>query len=172
MSNAKETKQLDQPERVAYDDWIAEAVRRFGKDHMKWKFVCPTCEYPQTIQDYKDAGAPSEAAAFSCVGRWDGHMDNDAFASKGKGPCNYAGGGLIGLNPITVVYEDGKEKQAFAFADADPEITLTKETPPCQTLSSPSPKGSGPDGSKKETQSESPRPEKNGDSPPGEESRT
>lgn len=47
-----------------------------------------------------------------------------------------------------------------------------EEATPCQTSSSQSPKSSGPDGSKKETPSESPSPEKSGDSTPGGQSQT
>ena len=115
----------DQPARMTKAEWLAEAERRFGKDPMKWKFVCPACGFVQSTQDYKDAGAPSSAAAFSCVGRWSGHMKDDAFVTK-KGPCNYAGGGLIHLNPIKVVDEDGQEHEVFAFAEPDPEEV------PCQ----------------------------------------
>lgn len=39
------------------EDWQAEAVRRFGPDQMKWKFVCPSCGHVASIQDWKDAGS-------------------------------------------------------------------------------------------------------------------
>lgn len=103
--------------RLTLEEWNAEGGRRFGKDQMKWCFICPSCGYVATPEDYKGAGASSNAVAFSCVGRWSGAMDKDAFATKkGHGPCNYAGGGLIGINPVTVVHPDGKEHQIFEFA--------------------------------------------------------
>jgi hypothetical protein len=43
-------------------------------------------------------------------------MENAAsFPRKGKGPCDYAGGGLIRLNPVTVVDGD-KTHDVFEFA--------------------------------------------------------
>jgi hypothetical protein len=82
-------------------EWEAEGERRFGKDMMRWRFVCPSCGHIASVQDYKDAGAPVGAIAFSCVGRWAGAGDENTFKKAG-GPCNYAGGGLIGLNPLEV----------------------------------------------------------------------
>jgi hypothetical protein len=90
-------------------EWNAEGERLFGPDQLKWKFVCPACGHIASVQDWKDAGAKSEAAAFSCVGRWLAWC-RDAFES-GPGPCNYAGGGLFRLNPVHV-----GEHQVFAFA--------------------------------------------------------
>uniref|UniRef100_A0A6M3LP67 Uncharacterized protein n=1 Tax=viral metagenome TaxID=1070528 RepID=A0A6M3LP67_9ZZZZ len=82
------------------EEWRAEARELFGDDGMKWRFVCPSCGYVASIQDWKDAGASSGEAAFSCIGR---HLDkcHDAF-QKGQGPCNYAGGGLFRINPIKI----------------------------------------------------------------------
>lgn len=94
------------------DEWEAEGQRRFGPDHMAWRFVCPVCKYEQSAQDYKDAGAPSNAIAFSCVGRWMPKA-KQAFEDNDTGPCNYAGGGLFRLNPLDV---DGSK--VFDFADA------------------------------------------------------
>ena len=116
--------QLTQP--TKYDDpshWHDEGHRRFGRDQMAWRFVCPACGHVTKVDDYKKAGAPESAIAFSCVGRWtDGARE--AF-SKGAGPCTYAGGGLFGLNPITVV-DGGKEHRMFAFDEADPRAIATE----------------------------------------------
>jgi len=105
--------------KLTHAEWLAEGKRRFGEDFNKWRFVCPVCGFVQSVQDYKDAGAPQDAVAFSCVGRWrkdaqDAMTASPAFVTKAK-PCNYAGGGLFRLNPITVVFDDGTESQAFAF---------------------------------------------------------
>lgn len=105
-----------QPTRMTHAEWKAEAERRFGKDMMNWKFVCPSCGHVQSTKDYKEAGAQPSAVGFSCVGRY---LKKKKSAFGKKGPCDYAGGGLIRLNPITVVHEDGEESQAFAFAEAD-----------------------------------------------------
>jgi hypothetical protein len=94
--------------------WEAAGASRYGTDRMQWKFRCPSCGHIATPADYRSAGAPENAVAFSCVGRWSG-SESEAFAGK-KGPCNYAGGGLFRLNPIAVT--DGANKhEMFDFAD-------------------------------------------------------
>lgn len=112
---------MSQPTRMTKAEWMAEGLRRFGPDQLQWRFVCPVCGYVQSAKDYKDAGAPQPAVAFSCVGRWRKRarkaFDNEHGSIK-SGPCDYAGGGLFRLNPVTLVLEDGKESQLFAFAEA------------------------------------------------------
>lgn len=98
---------------VTAAEWREEAERLFGPDPLKWRFRCPACGHVATVQDWKDAGAPEGAVAFSCVGRWAG-AKREAFA-KGEGPCNYAGGGLFAINPIRVVDGDN-EHCVFEFA--------------------------------------------------------
>ena len=90
-------------------EWEAEAKRRFGDDIMKWKFICPSCGHVASVRDWKDVGATEGQVAFSCVGRY---MENAKEIFQRPGPCNYAGGGLFGLNPMDV---DGV--RYFAFAD-------------------------------------------------------
>jgi hypothetical protein len=98
-------------------EWRAEAERRFGEGHKQWAFICPVCKYRTTIADWLAAGAKEGEVAFSCVGR---HRNGrSAFGGKGPGPCDYAGGGLFKLNPITVIVEDGSARQVFAFADGE-----------------------------------------------------
>lgn len=101
--------------RYTYEEWVAEAIRRFGKDTMAWKFVCPSCGHVASVQDWKGAGAEDGAVAYSCVGRFLAIPVKDAF-SKSGGPCNYAGGGLFRLNPVTVLMKDGGEHHVFDFA--------------------------------------------------------
>ena len=100
--------------RMTYEQWHAEGVRRFGPDEMLWRFICPECKHVASPQDWRAAGAPQEAVAFSCVGRWL-TARRSAFVERGRGPCDYAGGGLIAINPVVVV-RDGKENAAFDFA--------------------------------------------------------
>ncbi|WP_373529028.1 VVA0879 family protein [Nostoc sp.] len=85
------------------EQWLTQGQILFGKDVMQWKFKCPCCGYIATAGDYKKAGAPSSAAGFSCVGRWI-PVCKEAFDDKDKRkiPCNYAGGGLIQINPVDV----------------------------------------------------------------------
>ena len=99
-------------------EWMAEGERRFGPDTEDWRFLCPACGHTAAVRDWKDAGAPEGAVGFSCVGRWAG-AGREAFGD-GPGPCNYAGGGLFRLNPITVTAPDGTEHHAFAFAEITP----------------------------------------------------
>jgi len=99
---------------VTRTEWIEKGKKLFGDDMMKWPFVCPSCGHVATAQDYKDAGAPSTVVAFSCIGRW--MKDSKEAFGKDGGPCNYAGGGLIGLNPIEV-----DEEHYFDFAKQEPK---------------------------------------------------
>ena len=103
-------------------EWRAKAAELFGEDFTKWQFVCPVCGHVAIVQDWQDAGAPLQAVAFSCVGRWAGANPKTSKGDigpngiEGKGPCNYAGGGLFKLNPVVVIDPDGGEMKAFAFA--------------------------------------------------------
>lgn len=99
--------------------WEAEARRRFGDDHLHWKFVCPVCGHVQAVRDfrqYKDKGANPNDAYQNCIGRYI-EGSRSAFNGKGPGPCTYAGYGLFRLAP-TVVVDDGSETQVFDFAPA------------------------------------------------------
>lgn len=105
-----------QKKAITYADWHAKGLELFGPDEMSWRFVCPCCQHVQTPHDYKNAGAPEGAVAFSCVGRWSG-VKREAFG-QGPGPCNYAGGGLFGLNPVSLTMPDGKPRPIFEFAES------------------------------------------------------
>ena len=113
---------------MTYTEWKAEGKRRFGVDPLAWKFICPSCGHVASVADWKNAGAPEGAVAFSCIGRYtlnNKHAANNSFRKKG-GPCNYTGGGLFRLNPIEVDFEDGSEPMhAFAFADV-PHVEVDK----------------------------------------------
>ena len=104
---------------MSYADWMKEGIRRFGPDQMGWRFVCPSCGHIASLQDWKDAGASSRQAAFSCVGRYlnDPVVSKNTFKNTG-GPCDYAGGGLIGLNPVEIVMEGERNTRVFEFAGA------------------------------------------------------
>ncbi len=82
------------------------------------RFVCPSCGNVATPEDWHKAGAPANTIAFSCVGRWMPNSTATIF-EKGKGPCNYAGGGLFRLNPVIVESGDAKH-EIFEFAEASP----------------------------------------------------
>lgn len=114
---------------IMYKDWVQEAQKRFGTDSNNWKFVCPVCGYVQSVGDCKAAGVPENAIGFSCIGRWK-EKSRDAFEGRGKGPCNYAGGGLFRLNPVTVVCPDGKEIGCFEFAPGEKDDGRRQEKMP------------------------------------------
>lgn len=101
------------------DEWRAEGTRRFGDDVMQWRFTCPSCGFVASTQDYKDAGAPATAVGYSCIGRY---LDACQEMCSAPGPCNYAGGGLFQLNPVTVSFPNGFKTNFFAFADPNKEI--------------------------------------------------
>jgi hypothetical protein len=96
-------------------EWRAEAARLFGPDPGGWRFVCPSCGHVASVRSWEDLGATPGEIGFSCVGR---HMPSarDAFTG-GPGPCNYAGGGLFQINPVSVTTDAGVVR-VFEFAPA------------------------------------------------------
>lgn len=112
--------------RTTADAFFAEATRRFGPDSKNWRFVCPCCGHEAALREWIDADAPN-AAGFSCIGRFLPGTPRDAFEGRGKGPCNYAGGGLFRLNPMIVVTPDGIEHNMFALAGDRFPIVKTAE---------------------------------------------
>jgi phage FluMu protein Com len=94
-------------------EWHAEGVKRYGDDKKEWKFRCPSCKVSTQVQEWLDNEAQNQIA-FSCIGRSTG--SENSLGSKEQ-PCNYAGGGLFKLNPLTIIYPDGTEGDAFNFAD-------------------------------------------------------
>ena len=96
-----------------------DAIRLFGVDTQAWRFVCPACGHVASVADYLEAGAPENAIGFSCVGRWL-HESTGAFEQK-RGPCNYAGGGLIKINPVEI---EGRGH----FFELDGYATLDQQT--------------------------------------------
>jgi hypothetical protein len=105
--------------RYTLEEWQAEARRRFGEDPRNWKFICPSCKHVASALDWKNLGAPEGEIAFSCIGR---RLANAKHMGDPPGPCNYAGGGLFRLNPVTVVDPEGREHGLFAFAEADIDL--------------------------------------------------
>lgn len=100
--------------KMTHTEWCNEAARRFGPKGENWRFVCPVCGHVASVKDWAAAGAPQGAVAFSCVGRWTGA---GPYKKGEAGPCNYAGGGLFRLNPVTVTdCPGGGEYTAFNFA--------------------------------------------------------
>lgn len=125
------------PRTVSLQEYFDECIDRFGPNRDNWKFVCPSCGHVASVADYKAAGA-QDAIGFSCIGRWTG-ATQQAF-QEGPGPCNYAGGGLICLNPVRVVSPDGRVPM-FELAPAEPwvkygdRVTWTKTSGRGRTIS-------------------------------------
>lgn len=99
--------------------WRDEGIRRFGSDELAWRFVCPSCGHVASTQDYKDAGAPVETVAYSCIGRW--LPGTTATFGQRPGPCNYTGGGLFKINPVHVICAGGNGHGVFEFAPPNDE---------------------------------------------------
>jgi hypothetical protein len=110
-------------ETMTLDEWRTEGKHRFGSDPMQWRFVCPSCGHVASVEDWKNAGAPETAVAFSCIGRW---LPNPQSIFEKPGPCNYAGGGLFGLNPVRI---EGRPSAVFSFAESKTELAKKEGTP-------------------------------------------
>jgi len=105
--------------RTTYEAWRDEAIARFGADPMDWQFVCPSCGYVARISDWHRAGATDGEVAFSCIGR---ALGARVGIGTEKGPCNYAGDGLLRLNPVTVEFSDGSTVDLFEFAPSPKDM--------------------------------------------------
>lgn len=124
----EETVTVPEMKEMTRDDWMLEGKRRFGEDFMDWRFVCCNCGHVQAISDFSELsrkgifkGGPSDAY-FSCIGRFDDRIPRSQIGelgdTKGKKYCNYTLGGLITLNKLVVLAEDGKRHPVFEFAEA------------------------------------------------------
>lgn len=98
---------------VDYGTWRAEAEQLFGKNELDWRFRCPVCSYEYSIRELMKAGGRLGHAGFSCIGRFKKGA-RSAFEEEGPGPCTYAGGGPIRLNPVLVKRGD-EIHQLFEF---------------------------------------------------------
>jgi len=43
--------------KIQYDQWKAEAIKRYGDDSSKWKFRCPACGVVTSVQEWKEFGS-------------------------------------------------------------------------------------------------------------------
>lgn len=99
------------------DDWRAEGKRRFGCDAHKWLFRCPMCGHVASVQDFLDAGAVSEDAAYQeCLGRYTGKGSPKEGDDSG---CDWAAYGLLGIpkEHDIIVTPEGREVHVYPFAD-------------------------------------------------------
>lgn len=102
------------------EEWREQAAKLFGTDSTQWKFVCPSCGHITMTQDWIDAGDTDKSmVAFSCIGRL---LSSKNSIGSNSSPCNYAGGGLFQLNPVTVNH-DGNKSKVFQFYYENKEAT-------------------------------------------------
>lgn len=108
---------MSEEKKITFEEWEKEGESLFGKDKREWKFVCPNCKHIQCFNDFLKIGIDEETInnviGFSCIGRF--MKDCKGELGNKIAPCNYAGGGLFGLNPIVVIHEK-KEYNCFDFA--------------------------------------------------------
>lgn len=111
---------------IPLHEWHEKASKLFGKEAKNWRFVCPICKTVQTAQDFIDVGVLEETAktsiAVECIGRFiPKKQSQKAFECKKMiqgTPCDYTGYGLFKLNPVPVLFDDGKIFNAFSFDEA------------------------------------------------------
>lgn len=116
---------------MTLEEFQAEARKRFG-DPMNWKFRCPICETESTPADFKKVRGKKEdgnRAGQECIGRVMNEAGQDGVQTgkagepritPGKGPCNWAAFGLLGVprGGIRVTLPDGGQMWAFDLAEA------------------------------------------------------
>jgi hypothetical protein len=122
--------------RVRHEDWLADAVRRFGKDPLDWRFECPFCGNVTSGRDWVNAGCPivdAHRVSIECIGRLRGvearggmkegrEVNPDGTPAQ---PCDWAAFGLfgnLGKGPVIIRRDEEtgeeRETQAFPFAEA------------------------------------------------------
>lgn len=104
--------------KMTLTEWETLGEQLFGKDRMKWKFVCPGCGNIQSVEEfrkYKDQGAEPSSAYQKCIGRYAGGKSWMNDPTTKKGPCDYTANGLLNICPLIVVDNEGHEHTVFDF---------------------------------------------------------
>ena len=118
---------------VTRKEWEEEGTRLFGPDKKQWRFVCPACGHVAAVHEWLEGGS-QRMVACSCIGRLRPNP-RDSFGT-GHGPCNYAGGGLIGLNPVEVVDCGGESVvRLFEFDKNQESGNRSADVAPCSPRS-------------------------------------
>ena len=93
-------------------EWMAEGERLYGKDPLKWRFVCPACGRISTGEEFHNVGATINDMMFNCIGRF--KVRENGKAEIG---CDWTANGLFGTQGkgVKILMDSGKEVQAFAF---------------------------------------------------------
>lgn len=99
-------------------EWLLEAGRRFGRDPLSWRFVCPRCGHEQTALDFVRLDAEPKRVYTECIGRALPADQARARFEDGPGPCDWAAFGLLGTlgKGRLVLAEDGSSVEVFDFA--------------------------------------------------------
>jgi hypothetical protein len=103
-------------ETITEVNWRKKGEKLFGKNALKWKFVCPVCgniQMPEDFKKYKDKGAKLSDAYFNCIGRFS--EGKGTLLNKKESPCDYTSGGLLNMSPVSVVDKQGKKHFVFDF---------------------------------------------------------
>lgn len=101
--------------KITYEEWISEGERLFGKNKLKWEFICPHCKTVQSGSDFLELTKLTfeeipKYVGFSCIGRF----------TKKKG-CDWTLGGLFQIHELEIIQE-GKTNRFFEFAQPISEI--------------------------------------------------
>ena len=104
------------------DQWLDRGKELYGENMKKWMFRCPSCGHVQCGEDFislKDGpDKASNVVYFSCIGRWDGHMDTPMLTDKS--PCNYTCGGLFNIGETTVTLPGDEDSMTIFSFEGDP----------------------------------------------------
>ena len=100
---------------ITQAEWEETGRRLYGDNRLLWKFRCPSCGNVQCAEDFRQYKVEAANTYSNCIGRFDG-IHGDTPMGTIPGPCNYASGGLLNINPVCVEI-DGKQYFLFAFAD-------------------------------------------------------
>lgn len=93
---------------VTLEQWEAEGERLYGKNHLGWRFRCPTCGHIQTPQEFKTAGIDPHMAYQSCASR---------YGLGGESTCKWTAGGLLITGGRYVIDARYCPRLIFEFAD-------------------------------------------------------
>lgn len=93
---------------VTLEQWEAEGERLYGKNHLEWRFRCPTCGHIQTPQEFKTAGIDPHKAYQNCASR---------YGLGGESTCKWTVGGLLRTGGRYVIDARYRPRLIFEFAD-------------------------------------------------------
>lgn len=105
---------LTEHRKMTHEEFMAEAVRRFGPDPLAFAFVCPTCGDRAAIGDFPPH--MRGRAGQECLGRVLAEVSTDTeWAGRG---CMYVAYGLI-PGPWEIEMPDGRTIRSFPFGEAE-----------------------------------------------------